>query len=57
MEEVKGGCGGRSQEDRLDGKTMTAVARFKGGEAEWADWKFKFRNAVGTGSTKMREFI
>ena len=36
---------------------MTAVDRFKGGEAEWVDWKFKFLNAVGTGSTKMRELL
>ena len=34
----KGGGGGRSQEDRLNGKAMTAVDTFKGGEAEWIDW-------------------
>ena len=34
---------------------MTAVDRFHGGETEWVDWKFKFLNAVGTGSKAMRE--
>jgi len=53
----KGGGGSRSQEDRLNGKAMTAVDRFKGGETEWVDWKFKFLNAVGTGSKAMREVL
>ena len=49
----KGGEGRKNHEDRLNGKAMTAVDRFKGGEAEWVDWKFKFLNAVGTGSKAM----
>ena len=52
-----GGEGRKSHEDRLNGKTMTVVDRFKGGEAEWVDWKFKFLNAVGTGSKAMRRVL
>ena len=36
---------------------MTVVDSFKGGEAEWVDWKFKFLNAVGTGSKAMRRVL
>ena len=36
---------------------MTVVDRFKEGKAEWVDWKFKFLNAVGTGSKAMRRVL
>ena len=55
----KGGGGEwrKSHEDRLNGKAMTAVDRFKGGEADWVDWNFKFLNFVGTGSMAMRKVL
>ena len=53
----KGGEGRKNHEDRLNGKALTAVDRFKGGEAEWVDWKFKFLNAVRTGSKSMRRML
>ena len=31
--------------------------QFKGGESEWIDWKFRFLNAVGSGSLTMRKVM
>ena len=36
---------------------MAAVEKFKRGEVEWIDWKFKFLNAIGTGSRTMRKVL
>jgi hypothetical protein len=57
-----GGKGGgeegrKNHENRLNGKAMTAVDKFKGGEMEGEDWKFKFLNAIGTGSRTMRKVL
>jgi hypothetical protein len=65
MAEGRGGGGGggeavwkeKRQGDRLNHKAMTAVEKFKGGEVEWVDWKFKFLNAIGTGSLAMRRVL
>ncbi len=47
----------KKQGDMLSCKAMTAVDKFKGGEVEWVDWKFKFLNAIGTGSMAMRRVL
>ena len=57
-----GGCGEREGKEkkhgsRLNPKVMTAVDKFKGGEAERVDWKFKFLNAVSTSSMSMRRVL
>ena len=36
---------------------MGEMKQFKGGESEWVDWKFRFLNAVGSGSLTMRKVL
>ena len=62
MTETKGGgtegtWKERKSGERLNCKAMTAVDKFKGGEVEWVDWKFRFLNAIGTGSMAMRRVL
>ena len=55
----KGGGEGREWkkkgDEKLNWRALGDVEKFKGGETEWGDWKFKFLTAVGTGSLPMRK--
>ena len=42
---------------QLDWRAMGEMQLFKGGESEWVDWKFRFSNAVGSGSLTMRKVM
>ena len=41
--------------EQLDWRALGEMQQFKGGESEWIDWKFRFLNAVGSGSLTMRK--
>ena len=43
--------------EQLDWRAMGEMQQFKGGESEWIDWKFRFLNAVGSGSLTMRKVM
>ena len=43
--------------EKLDWHAMGEMKQFKGGESEWVDWKFRFLNAVGSGSLTMRKVL
>ena len=43
--------------EQLDWHAMGEMQQFKGGESEWIDWKFRFLNAVGSGSLTMRKVM
>ena len=38
-------------------RELGEMQQFKGGESEWVDWKFRFLNAVGSGSLTMRKVM
>ena len=44
----------KKKTEQLDWRAMGETQQLKGGESEWVDWKFKFLNAVGSGSLTMR---
>ena len=39
----------------VDWRARGEMQQFKGGESEWVDWKFRFLNAVGSGSLTKRK--
>ena len=41
--------------EQLDWRALGEMQQFKGCESEWVDWKFRFLNAVGSGSLTMRK--
>ena len=43
--------------EQLDWHAVGEMKLFKGGESEWVDWKFRFLNAVGSGSVTMRKVL
>ena len=47
----------KKKTEQLDWRAMGEMQQFKGGESEWVDWKFKFLNAVGSGSLTMRKVM
>ena len=43
--------------EQLDCRALGEMQQFTGGESEWVDWKFRFLNAVGSGSLTIRKVM